>query len=65
MTTLSTLDGSPVQHTGSTAVGEAHARHLVGDALRALRVFVSAAFRVAVLGEYAGHEGHSARAARR
>ena len=64
MTTISTLDGPQVQRTGSTALGDAHPRHLAGDALRALRVFASAAFRVAVLGEYADHERHSLSTAR-
>lgn len=59
MTTLSSLDGPQVRRTGSTALGDGHPRHVVGDALRALRVFVSAAFRVAVLGEFAGHDRHS------
>lgn len=36
------------------AGGAAHGhRHLVGNALRAIKVFVGAAFSVAVLGEYA------------
>ncbi|MFB7272818.1 hypothetical protein [Streptomyces sp. NPDC056244] len=39
---------------GATASGTApHPAHHVGNALRAVKVFVSAAFRVAVLGEYA------------
>ncbi|HZG07156.1 MAG TPA: hypothetical protein VE546_26910 [Streptomyces sp.] len=33
--------------------GHRHRRHLLGDALRAVSVFVSAAFDVAVLGDYA------------
>lgn len=56
MTTFSPLHGPQTQRTGSTAVGDTHPRHLIGDALRALRVFASTAFSVAVLGEYAGHE---------
>ncbi|MFE0192360.1 hypothetical protein [Streptomyces sp. NPDC059008] len=47
---------------GATALGTASAagaavvhghRHLVGNALRAIKVFAAAAFSVAVLGEYA------------
>ncbi|WP_165955975.1 hypothetical protein [Streptomyces hainanensis] len=38
-------------HPGATASGnENHPRHLVGNALRAVRVLVGAAFEVAVLG---------------
>ncbi|MFD7894023.1 hypothetical protein ACFV0C_20700 [Streptomyces sp. NPDC059568] len=40
---------------GATVSGAApnHPVHHVGNALRAVKVFVSTAFRVAVLGEYA------------
>ncbi|WP_443076450.1 hypothetical protein [Streptomyces sp. TRM 70361] len=48
---------------GATALGELearggdgghrHHRHLLGDAMRAISVFASAAFDVAVLGDYA------------
>jgi hypothetical protein len=40
---------------GATALGSAadRHRHLMGDALRAIRVFARAAFGVVVLGEYA------------
>jgi hypothetical protein len=40
---------------GASAVGAdaAHHRHILGDALRAVRVYAEAAFRVAILGEYA------------
>ncbi|MEU8569945.1 hypothetical protein AB0C51_16590 [Streptomyces pathocidini] len=40
---------------GASALGPettAHRRHILGDALRAIRVYLSTAFRVAVLGEY-------------
>ncbi|MFF2847005.1 hypothetical protein ACFVT5_11795 [Streptomyces sp. NPDC058001] len=42
---------------GATAASSGHRAHLVGDALRAVKVFVSAAFGVAVLGEYAEEAG--------
>ncbi|MFC9652474.1 MULTISPECIES: hypothetical protein [unclassified Streptomyces] len=46
------------QPPGATATGSVphHAHHL-GNALRAVKVFVSAAFNVAVLGEYAEEAG--------
>jgi hypothetical protein len=38
---------------GATALGSAaHPRHVVGNALRAVRVFGETAFRVVVLGRY-------------
>lgn len=38
---------------GATALGStAHRRHVVGDALRAVRVFGTTAFSVVVLGRY-------------
>ncbi|UZJ30026.1 hypothetical protein [Streptomyces endophytica] len=46
--------GAPAR--AARAAGAASAsghRHLVGNALRAIRVFAAAAFSVAVLGEYA------------
>ncbi|MET4926261.1 hypothetical protein P3L51_28575 [Streptomyces sp. PSRA5] len=48
--------------SGATALGSAphsgpHAPHRVGDALRAVKVFVAAAFGVAVLGEYEEEAG--------
>ncbi|WP_066956109.1 hypothetical protein [Streptomyces lushanensis] len=44
---------------GATVSGAAphHPAHHVGNALRAVKVFVSTAFRVAVLGEYAEEAG--------
>lgn len=42
--------GSGPDH--GTKPGHAH-RHLVGNALRAVKVFAQAAFSVAILGEYA------------
>ncbi|MBT2505336.1 hypothetical protein J7I98_05365 [Streptomyces sp. ISL-98] len=37
---------------GATALGAGHPVHVIGSALRAVRVFTGAAFSVAVLGEY-------------
>ncbi|MFF3755330.1 hypothetical protein ACFYYH_33635 [Streptomyces sp. NPDC002018] len=43
---------------GATATGSApHPAHHLGNAVRAVKVFVSTAFRVAVLGEYAEEAG--------
>ncbi|MFJ4962748.1 hypothetical protein EES43_16125 [Streptomyces sp. ADI96-02] len=39
---------------GATAVTGHHRPHRVGDALRAVKVFVTTAFGVVVMGEYAG-----------
>ncbi|MEV4971245.1 hypothetical protein [Streptomyces scopuliridis] len=48
--------GSPLP--GATATGSVpHPAHHLGNALRAVKVFVSAAFNVAVLGEYAEEAG--------
>ncbi|MFE5840699.1 hypothetical protein ACFQ7N_03535 [Streptomyces niveus] len=49
-------------HSGATALGSAphagpHPPHRLGDALRAVKVFVAAAFSVAVLGEYGEEAG--------
>ncbi|MEU1401423.1 hypothetical protein ABZ471_03485 [Streptomyces sp. NPDC005728] len=42
--------------SGATAVGGPH-HHLLGNALRAIKVFVEAAFRVVILGEYGEEAG--------
>ncbi|MEV7402014.1 hypothetical protein AB0N93_16725 [Streptomyces sp. NPDC091267] len=42
---------------GATAATGHHHSHRAGDALRAVRVFVRAAFGVVVLGEYAEEAG--------
>ncbi|MFC9424837.1 hypothetical protein ACFXKG_14130 [Streptomyces sp. NPDC059255] len=48
--------GPPVP--GATATGSVpHPGHPVGNALRAAKVFLTAAFNVAVLGEYAEEAG--------
>jgi hypothetical protein len=48
----------PHPHHGATATGSTpHSPHLLGNALRAVKVFASAVFSVAVLGEYAEEAG--------
>ncbi|WFB08854.1 hypothetical protein LRS74_18750 [Streptomyces sp. LX-29] len=50
---FSPLPGAPT--SGATALRpetEAHHRHVLGNALHAVRVFATAAFGVTVLGEY-------------
>ncbi|MFY1677558.1 MULTISPECIES: hypothetical protein [unclassified Streptomyces] len=47
---------APGRPSGATAVVGGH-RHRLGDALRAVRVFVGAAFDVVVLGEYGEEAG--------
>lgn len=42
--------------SGATAVAGSH-RHRLGDALRAVKVFVGAAFDVVILGEYGEEAG--------
>ncbi|MDX3379533.1 hypothetical protein PV390_34620 [Streptomyces sp. ME02-6991-2A] len=42
---------------GATAVTGHHRTHRVGDAVRAVKVFVTAAFGVVVLGEFAEEAG--------
>ncbi|MCP3822021.1 hypothetical protein NLX86_29240 [Streptomyces sp. A3M-1-3] len=44
-------------HRGATAASGTHHPHRLGDALRAVKVFASAAFGVIVLGEYAEEAG--------
>ena len=43
--------------SGATDFDDRHHRHLPGSALRAVKVFASAAFGVVVLGEYAEEVG--------
>ncbi|WP_046730933.1 hypothetical protein [Streptomyces humi] len=51
-----TINPAPSRPPGATAVdGVPH--HRLGDALRAVKVFVTAAFSVAVLGEYGEEAG--------
>ncbi|MFE4371532.1 hypothetical protein ACFRMN_25445 [Streptomyces sp. NPDC056835] len=48
--------GSPLP--GATATGSVpHPAHRLGNALRAVKVFVTTAFNVTVLGEYAEEAG--------
>ncbi|WP_333778988.1 hypothetical protein [Streptomyces sp. IBSBF 3136] len=52
-----TIHPSPVRPpSGATAVDGPH-RHFLGDALRAVKVFVEAAFGVVILGEYGEEAG--------
>ncbi|GAA2652391.1 MULTISPECIES: hypothetical protein [Streptomyces] len=50
----------PARHgppAGATALDDRHHRHLLGDALHAVKVFATAAFGVIVLGEYGEEAG--------
>ncbi len=47
---------APGRPSGATPLSGAH-RHRLGDAVRAARVFVTTAFEVIVLGEYAEEAG--------
>ena len=47
---------SPVRPTGATPVQGSHP-HRLGDALRAVKVFLGAAFDVVLLGEYGEEAG--------
>ncbi|MEU9401573.1 hypothetical protein [Streptomyces sp. SID4985] len=42
---------------GATALAGSSHRHLLGDALRAIKVYAQAAFGVAILGEYGEEAG--------
>ncbi|MFF7856736.1 hypothetical protein [Streptomyces sp. NPDC007904] len=46
----------PVRPTGATSLRGSHP-HRLGDALRAVKVFLGAAFDVVVLGEYGEEAG--------
>ncbi|GGW44930.1 hypothetical protein GCM10010340_23770 [Streptomyces griseoloalbus] len=46
----------PVRPTGATSIQGSHP-HRLGDALRAVKVFLGAAFDVIVLGEYGAEAG--------
>lgn len=64
MTTASSPPLGPrVRCAGATAVGDTWRRR-VAQSLRALRVFVSSALGVILLGEYAGHDRTPLSAAR-
>lgn len=49
--------GRPGSPPGATGLDDHHNRHRLADALRAVKVFASAAFGVIVLGEYAEEAG--------
>ncbi|GAB7109229.1 hypothetical protein [Streptomyces phaeofaciens] len=51
-----TLNPAPGRPSGATPLSGAH-RHRLGDALRAVKVFVGAAFDVVILGEYGEEAG--------
>ncbi|MEU9730794.1 hypothetical protein [Streptomyces sp. NPDC048002] len=53
-----TVHPAPGRHpaTGATPVLGSH-RHRLGDAVRAVRVFVGAAYDVVILGEYGDEAG--------
>ncbi|MEV0413926.1 hypothetical protein AB0I68_24735 [Streptomyces sp. NPDC050448] len=57
---MSTATFTPIQGgcpSGATATSASPPRHLVGDVLRAAKVFATAAVSVVVLGEYAEDAG--------
>lgn len=57
---MSAASFTPARHgppPGATALGGKHRRHLLGDALRAVKVFVGAAIDVVLLGEYGEEAG--------
>lgn len=57
---MSTATLTPIRGgrpSGATATSDSRPRHLVGNALRAAKVFASAAVSVVVLGEYAEDAG--------
>ncbi|MFE6827093.1 hypothetical protein [Streptomyces sp. NPDC057690] len=51
-----TLTPAPGRPSGATSLSGIH-RHRLGDALRAVKVFVGAAFDVIILGEYGEEAG--------
>ncbi|MFI6562909.1 hypothetical protein [Streptomyces sp. NPDC050534] len=51
-----TITPAPGRPPGATPVLGSH-RHRLGDALRAVKVFVGAAFDVVILGEYGEEAG--------
>ncbi|MGI5455793.1 hypothetical protein ACQEWB_21960 [Streptomyces sp. CA-249302] len=52
-----TFTPAPGRPSGATPVSGAHAAHRIGNAVRAVRVFVGAAFDVVILGEYGEEAG--------
>ncbi|MGW0822093.1 hypothetical protein [Streptomyces sp. NPDC002845] len=55
--TFSPAPGRHGRPSGASALADGQQHHRIGDALRAIRVFAGAAFRVIVLGEYAEEAG--------
>ncbi|MDG9719235.1 hypothetical protein [Streptomyces sp. DH24] len=53
--TVTPVPGAP-RPSGATALRGSH-HHRLGDALRAVKVFVGAAFNVVILGEYGEEAG--------
>ncbi|MEU6096627.1 hypothetical protein [Streptomyces sp. NPDC047079] len=57
---MSAATFTPAHHgppSGATALDGKHRRHRLGDALRAVKVFVGAAVDVVLLGEYGEEAG--------
>ncbi|MGK5631248.1 hypothetical protein [Streptomyces sp. URMC 123] len=50
---ITPASGGPLGDTAGAGAGTGRHRHVLGDALRAVKVFATAAFGVVVLGEYA------------
>ncbi|MEU3842003.1 hypothetical protein AB0E88_18465 [Streptomyces sp. NPDC028635] len=54
--TTATFSPAPGRPSGATPIAAGH-RHLLGDALRAVKVYARAAFDVIILGEYGEEAG--------
>jgi len=52
-----TFTPAPGRPSGATPLSDLHGTHRLGNALRAIRVFVGAAFDVVILGEYGEEAG--------
>ncbi|MYV39753.1 hypothetical protein GT030_12960 [Streptomyces sp. SID1328] len=52
-----TLHPAPPRPSGATAVAGGGHRHILGEALRAIKVYAQAAFGVVILGEYGEEAG--------
>ncbi|HET6358231.1 hypothetical protein [Streptomyces sp.] len=59
MSTATFTPGAHIPHPshGATATGTQHSPHRLGNALRVVKVYAQAVFRVVVLGEYAEEAG--------
>ncbi|MFD8672326.1 hypothetical protein ACFV1A_04495 [Streptomyces seoulensis] len=51
------LHPAPSRPSGATAVAGEHRHHVLGEALRAIKVYAQAAFGVVILGEYGEEAG--------